>query len=209
MVFTERKLPLWKRVMDIALIAVTMPITIPVGVLISLYIKLVSSGPVLFKQERVGMGGKSFVCYKFRSMRTDAPTNSHQSYINDVITSGVSMKKIDKVDKRLISGAKLLRASGLDELPQLINVLKGEMSIVGPRPCLRYEFQHYKKADRHRFEVLPGLTGLWQVSGKNDTTFREMVSLDVLYAKKYNFLMDLGIVVSTIPSMLIQLFKKS
>lgn len=205
----ERKLPIWKRAMDFALIVVTAPITIPVSLLICLYIKLVSSGPVLFKQERIGLGCKPFTCYKFRSMNVNTSTAPHQSHLKDVIINGVPMKKIDKKDPRLIPGAKLFRASGLDELPQLINVLKGEMSIVGPRPCLRYEFQFYKNTDRHRFEVLPGLTGLWQVSGKNDTTFREMVLLDVLYAKKHNFLMDLSIVISTIPSMLYQLFKKS
>ena len=205
----EKKLPIWKCAMDFVLVMVTTPITIPISLLICLYIKLVSHGPILFKQERIGLGCKPFMCYKFRSMQVNTTDSIHQSHLTNVIVNEKPMKKIDKVDSRLIPGAKLLRASGLDELPQLINVLKGEMSIVGPRPCLRYEFQHYKRTDRHRFGVLPGLTGLWQVSGKNDTTFREMVSLDVLYAKKYSFLMDLGIVISTIPSMLYQVLKKS
>jgi lipopolysaccharide/colanic/teichoic acid biosynthesis glycosyltransferase len=209
MVLTERKLPLWKRIMDLVLIVVTVPILIPIGLLISLYIKLVSSGPTLFRQERVGMGGRLFICYKFRSMRTDALSNTHQLHIDNIMKCGISMKKIDSLDDRIIPGARLLRASGLDELPQLFNVLKGEMSIVGPRPCLKYEVQYYKKSDRRRFDVLPGLTGLWQISGKNNTTFREMVSLDVLYAKNYNFLMDLKIVISTIPLIFSQLFKKS
>lgn len=205
----EKKIPIWKWTMDFVLIVITAPFTIPISLLICLYIKLVSRGPILFKQERIGLGCKPFMCYKFRSMHVNTTESVHQTHSKNVIVKGAPMSKIDKFDSRLIPGAKLLRTSGLDELPQLINVLKGEMSIVGPRPCLRYEFQYYKKTDRHRFEVLPGLTGLWQVNGKNETTFREMVSLDVLYAKKYNFLMDLGIVISTIPSILYQVFKKS
>lgn len=195
--------------MDFALIVVTAPITIPISLLICLYIKLVSSGPILFKQERIGLGCKPFTCYKFRSMNVNTSTVSHQEHLKDVIKNGTPMKKIDRVDSRLIPGARFLRASGLDELPQLINVLRGDMSIVGPRPCLRYEFQYYKKSDRQRFDVLPGLTGLWQVSGKNNTTFRKMVILDVLYAKRHSLLMDLKIIASTFPTMVGQLINNT
>lgn len=205
---TKIKLPIWKRTMDLLLIVATAPITIPISLVICLYIKLVSSGSVLFKQERIGVGCKPFVCYKFRSMYENATTLLHQSHLQDVIKNGISMKKIDRIDPRLIPGAKLLRASGLDELPQLINVLKGEMSIVGPRPCLEYEFQFYKKSDHKRFEVLPGLTGLWQVNGKNNTTFKKMVMLDVFYAKRHSLIMDLKIIFSTFPLILSQLFGK-
>jgi lipopolysaccharide/colanic/teichoic acid biosynthesis glycosyltransferase len=118
------------------------------------------------------------------------------------------MEKIDKHDDRLIPGAKFLRATGLDELPQLINVIKGEMSLVGPRPCLKYEFEYFAKSQRRRFDVLPGLTGLWQINGKNKTTFQKMASLDVAYAKHHNFLMDLRIMASTFRVLYSQLMEK-
>lgn len=207
MPLAKMKLPIWKRTMDLLLIVATAPITIPISLIICLYIRLVSSGSVLFKQERIGVGCEPFMCYKFRSMYENATTLLHQSHLHDVIENGKSMKKIDQTDPRLIPGAKWLRASGLDELPQLINVLKGEMSIVGPRPCLEYEFQFYKKSGHKRFEVLPGLTGLWQVSGKNNTTFKKMVMLDIFYAKRHSLLMDLKIILSTFPLLLSQLLK--
>lgn len=205
MTFTNKKFPMWKRILDISLIALTAPITIPVGLIISLYIKLVSSGPIFFKQERIGMGCRPFLCYKFRSMKTNASTDSHQTHLKTLIQNNAPMHKIDTHDNRLILGAKILRSTGLDELPQLINVLKGEMSLVGPRPCLKYEFDFLKKTEYRRFSVLPGLTGLWQVSGKNNTTFREMILLDSLYAKESSILMDIRIMLSTFPMLLTQL----
>jgi lipopolysaccharide/colanic/teichoic acid biosynthesis glycosyltransferase len=108
-------------------------------------------------------------------------------------------------DSRLIPGGRLIRASGLDELPQIINVLRGEMSLVGPRPCLPYEYDKYTSWQRDRFNAVPGLTGLWQVSGKNRTTFDEMIRLDIRYAQDKSLSLDLRIMLKTIPAMLSQL----
>lgn len=203
-----RNIPLWKRALDLSVVALTTPITIPVAIGIAAYIKLVSNGPVLFKQQRVGIGATKFVCFKFRSMKVNVPTHSHQNHLKNVIENDVPMEKIDKTDNRLIPGARFLRSSGLDELPQLINVFKGEMSLVGPRPCLQYEFEYFKKSHRRRFDVLPGLTGLWQINGKNKTTFKEMIIYDVAYAKRHNILMDLIIMASTFRVLYRQLFLK-
>jgi lipopolysaccharide/colanic/teichoic acid biosynthesis glycosyltransferase len=108
-------------------------------------------------------------------------------------------------DARLIPGGRLIRASGLDELPQIVNVLRGEMSLVGPRPCMSYEYEKYTARQRGRFDALPGLTGLWQVSGKNRTTFDEMIRLDIQYAQNKSLLLDLRIMLRTFPALLVQL----
>jgi lipopolysaccharide/colanic/teichoic acid biosynthesis glycosyltransferase len=115
------------------------------------------------------------------------------------------MHKLDgRGDSRLIPGGKLIRASGLDELPQIINVLRGEMSVVGPRPCIPYEYAQYSPAQKERFDVTPGLTGLWQVSGKNRTTFDEMVRLDIRYARTRSLRKDSAIIIKTVPALIVQ-----
>lgn len=201
----DKRFPLWKRIMDISLVVLSFPVTIPLALMIITYIKLVSSGPVLFKQIRIGLDCKPFICYKFRSMYVDSSIKIHESHFKSIVQNNVPMTKIDTKDNRLIPGAKWLRSIGLDELPQLLNVLRGNMSLVGPRPCLAYEFQYFQNDGIRRFNILPGLTGLWQVSGKNNTTFQEMVSLDVFYADRYNLFMDIKIVLSTLPVMISQL----
>src|SRR3569833_1628329 len=124
-------------------------------------------------------------------MRVNAETSSHQNHLKQLINSNAPMIKMDlKGDPRIISCGAFLCSSGLDELPQLINVLKGEMSLVGPRPCTRYEYEQFEPWHKQRFRALPGLTGLWQVSGKNKTTFSQMISLDILFV----FLWSLGLV---------------
>jgi lipopolysaccharide/colanic/teichoic acid biosynthesis glycosyltransferase len=117
------------------------------------------------------------------------------------------MTKLDARDSRLIHGGRLLRALGLDELPQLLNVLRGEMSLVGPRPCLEYEYEQFSQRHRERFETLPGLTGLWQVSGKNRTTFEQMMNLDIRYVREKSLWLDLKILAKTIPAILIQVYE--
>src|SRR5262249_16481691 len=152
--------------------------------MIAAWIKIASPGPVFFRQERVGYRGKRFMCLKFRSMKADADDGLHKDYLKQLMRSKTAMTKMDvKGDSRLIPFGAVLRASGLDELPQLINVLRGEMSLVGPRPCIPYEYEEYLPWQKERFETLPGLTGLWQVSGKNRTTFNEMISLDIAYVR--------------------------
>jgi lipopolysaccharide/colanic/teichoic acid biosynthesis glycosyltransferase len=163
--------------------------------LIAIAIKFLSKGPILYKQERVGCGGRVFTCFKFRSMKMNASTTHHQRHLKQLMRSQVPMTKMDAMgDSRLIPFGSLLRASG-----------RGEMSLVGPRPCTPYEYSEYLPWQKARFEALPGLTGLWQVSGKNKTTFEEMVRLDIQYARNQNLALDLKIMFKTAPALLAQL----
>ncbi|HTY85982.1 MAG TPA: sugar transferase [Candidatus Acidoferrum sp.] len=198
----------WKRHLDVLLILLALPFLIPLGLLIALLIRSVSAGPILFRQERVGYRGRRFMCFKFRTMHVDADTTLHQGHLQHLMNSNQPMMKMDsKGDPRIIPFGVLLRASGLDELPQLINVLRGDMSLVGPRPCLPYEYERYLPWQKERFSTLPGLTGLWQVSGKNKTTFVEMVQLDIKYAKRRTLWWDVKIILMTIPALLIQILE--
>jgi lipopolysaccharide/colanic/teichoic acid biosynthesis glycosyltransferase len=140
-------------------------------------------------------------------MHCGAETNTHQGHLQDLISSDAPMVKMDaKGDSRIIPGGRLLRSAGLDELPQLINVLRGEMSLVGPRPCITYEATKYLPWQRERFNTAPGLTGLWQVSGKNRTTFTRMIQLDIDYCRRRNLWLDLRIIIMTIPALLVQMW---
>jgi lipopolysaccharide/colanic/teichoic acid biosynthesis glycosyltransferase len=198
----------WKRVLDVLLILLALLFLIPLALFIALLIRIVSTGPVLFRQERVGYQGRRFMCFKFRTMFVDADTTLHQGHLHQLMNSNTPMMKMDsKGDPRIIPFGVLLRASGLDELPQLINVLRGEMSLVGPRPCLPYEYDKYLPWQKERFETVPGLTGLWQVSGKNKTTFVEMIQLDIKYAKNKNLWWDLKIILMTVPALIIQMLE--
>jgi lipopolysaccharide/colanic/teichoic acid biosynthesis glycosyltransferase len=135
-------------------------------------------------------------------MHVGADTNGHQNYCRDLIRNNAPMTKLDaKGDSRLIPGSRLLRASGLDELPQIINVLRGEMSVVGPRPCLPAEYDSYLPWQRQRCLAMPGLTGLWQVSGKNRTTFEQMVRLDIRYGRTKSWWLDAKIILLTVPAL--------
>lgn len=199
-------MPRWKRVIDIAASLVALPIMGVVMILLALPLLLTSRGPLFFRQERVGYRGRRFILYKFRTMRAGAETASHRTHFADLVRCNAPMQKLDAGDARLIPGGWLLRASGLDELPQILNVLRGEMSIVGPRPCIPYEYEQYSPRQRRRFEAVPGLTGLWQVSGKNRTTFEEMIRLDLRYADQRSLRLDLKIIFLTLPALLRQLF---
>jgi len=199
-------IPTWKRAIDLACCLVALPFLCLITVLATVVLNLTSPGPVFFRQERVGYKGKRFMCFKFRTMHVGADTKSHQAYLNGLQGSNAPMVKLDaKGDARLISGGWLLRATGLDELPQIINVIRGEMSIVGPRPCIPYEYERYEDWQRKRFNAVPGLTGLWQVSGKNRTTFDEMIRLDIRYSETSSFWLDSRIIFMTVPALLVQL----
>jgi hypothetical protein len=138
-------------------------------------------------------------------MKVNADPGIHQRHLADLVQSNAPMAKMDaKGDPRLISLGSLLRATGLDELPQLLNVLGGQMSLVGPRPCVPYEFEHYLPSQKRRFDTLPGLTGLWQVSGKNKTTFAEMIALDIHYTENKSPWLDLKIMFRTLPALVTQ-----
>jgi lipopolysaccharide/colanic/teichoic acid biosynthesis glycosyltransferase len=190
--------PSWKRVLDIVCILLSLPVTLPSMVGVALWIKLVSNGPVLFRQERIGRNGRRFTLYKFRSMKANAPTQRHERHFRQLVESDCPMVKLDLLsDTRVIKGGCFLRAAGLDELPQLINVLRGEMSLVGPRPCLPEEYCFFSTRQRERFEVLPGLTGIWQVVGKGSASFSEMNAMDVLYVRRSSFGLDLSVIFRT------------
>jgi exopolysaccharide production protein ExoY len=198
----------WKHKLDVFLILLALPFLIPLVLLIALLIRSVSEGPVLFRQERVGYRGRRFMCFKFRTMFVDADATVHQGHLQQLMNSNTPMMKMDaKGDPRIIPFGVWLRASGLDELPQLINVLRGEMSLVGPRPCLPYEYENYLPWQKERFGSLPGLTGLWQVSGKNKTTFVEMIQLDIKYANNKTLWWDLKIILMTVPALVIQMLE--
>jgi len=200
-------LPRWKRALDVTLILLSLPVLLPLALVIAFIIRRSSPGPVLFQQARVGYRGNQFMCLKFRTMHCGAETVSHQGHLKNLMDSNTPMVKMDAHgDSRIIPFGKLLRASGLDELPQLINVLKGEMSLVGPRPCLPYEADHYLPWQRERFNAVPGLTGLWQVSGKNRTTFSKMIQLDIQYGQSKSLWQDLKIIFMTIPALIVQLW---
>jgi exopolysaccharide production protein ExoY len=192
--------PRWKRLLDLAFILLTLPIWLPLMLLVMGFIRFNSSGPIFYKQERLGHRGRRFMILKFRTMHLSAETRTHEDYFASLIRSDSPMTKLDATgDSRLIPGARFLRASGLDELPQIFNVLRGEMSLVGPRPCLPSEFAHYEKWQQRRVNAPPGLTGYWQVNGKNKTTFNQMVFMDLFYIDKMSIWFDLRIIFQTIP----------
>lgn len=192
------RVPSWKRVLDCTLVVLAAPVWLPLGLLIAVWVKLVSPGPVLFRQERIGHMGSRFRCLKFRTMKANAKTDLHREHLIGLITSNRPMQKLDGAgDHRLIFGGLWLRALGVDELPQLINVLRGEMSLVGPRPSTAYEYELFQPRHRRRCETLPGLTGLWQVKGKNRTTFEQMMELDLKYVETKSLLLDVFILAST------------
>jgi lipopolysaccharide/colanic/teichoic acid biosynthesis glycosyltransferase len=193
----------WKRPFDLYCIILSLPLVLPVMILVVIWIKLISPGPALFRQERVGRDGKRFMLYKFRSMKFNADNSCHEAHLRNLVDYDRPMIKLDLLaDHRLIAGGRFLRAAGLDELPQLLNVIKGEMSLVGPRPCLPQEYHFFSLKQRERFQLLPGLTGIWQVSGKNQSSFNEMNLMDIHYVRQVSIPLDLKIMLRT-PSVLL------
>jgi exopolysaccharide production protein ExoY len=199
-------LPVWKRVLDVACCLVALPFLAGTALWAFLITTTAARGPIFFRQERVGYLGRRFMIYKFRTMHVSASVSAHEAHFSQLMKSNAPMQKLDsRGDSRLIPGGWLLRATGLDELPQIINVLRGDMSIVGPRPCIPYEYERYSVAQRERLKSLPGLTGLWQVSGKNRTTFDEMVRLDIAYGQKLTLATDVAIMLRTLPALITQI----
>ncbi|HEY0004010.1 MAG TPA: sugar transferase [Pyrinomonadaceae bacterium] len=199
-----------KRASDIIIASVALTILSPVWIIISALIRLDSKGSVFYKQERVGMDGRIFLFYKFRTMRADTDDSIHREYQRQFIAGlpetnlGDSLRPAYKLvaDKRVTRVGRVLRRLSLDELPQLFNVLRGDMSIVGPRPPIPYEVEAYELWHRKRLDMKPGLTGLWQVSGRNRLPFEEMVRLDLFYIENWSLLLDLKILLRTLPVML-------
>lgn len=203
---TGDALPWWKRGLDIVCCLAALPALALCTFVAAILTGITSPGPIFFQQKRVGYRGRRFKLYKFRTMHVRAEVATHENHFAELVRSKAPMQKLDgKGDARLVPGGSWLRASGLDELPQIINVLRGEMSVVGPRPCIPYEYGQYSSAQRERFSSVPGLTGLWQVSGKNRTTFDEMIRLDVEYSRRRSLGLDLRIIIRTIPALWTQL----
>lgn len=200
-----RPLPGWKRLFDIVGAAAALVVSAPIIGLAGAMIKLASPGPVFFRQERVGHLGRRFMCWKLRTMHVGAETTSHQRHVQGLIRSDSAMTKLDgSRDARVFAVGRILRVTAIDELPQLFNVLRGDMSLIGPRPCIPYEYEHYHAWHRQRCEAVPGLTGLWQVSGKNRLSFAQMARLDIAYARRHNLALDLKILFKTFPAILAQ-----
>jgi exopolysaccharide biosynthesis polyprenyl glycosylphosphotransferase len=194
-----------KRSFDIVFSSLAILLLLPLWLLIALLIKLDSKGPVFYTQERVGMDGRLFLLYKFRTMRAGADPELHREYQRAFIAGraeanlGDDHKPTYKLlaDPRITRIGKLLRRTSLDEVPQLLNVLAGDMSVVGPRPPIPYEVEAYELWHRKRLDMKPGLTGLWQVSGRNRLPFEEMVRLDLFYIENWSLLLDLKIILRT------------
>jgi lipopolysaccharide/colanic/teichoic acid biosynthesis glycosyltransferase len=171
-------------------------------------IKLSSPGPVIFRQTRIGYAGQPFDFYKFRSMHVGESAGNHQAYVEKFIKGNagknVSGNEIHvfkmQDDPRIFPFGRFIRRTSLDEFPQLINVLKGDMGLVGPRPCLPYEWDVYDEWHKGRLKVLPGCTGLWQVLGRSTVTFEDMVIMDLYYISNYSLFQDARILYKTIPT---------
>jgi exopolysaccharide biosynthesis polyprenyl glycosylphosphotransferase len=195
-----------KRISDIAIASLTLALLSPFWFLIALLIKFDSKGPVFYAQERVGMDGRIFLVYKFRTMLVDADSEIHREYQRKFIAGDAEANVGDddrpayklRNDPRVTRVGRILRRLSLDEVPQLFNVLRGDMSVVGPRPPIPYEVEAYELRHRRRLDMKPGLTGLWQVSGRNRLPFEEMVKLDLFYIENWSLLSDVKIILRTV-----------
>lgn len=185
---------------------ITLPVAIlllPVFLLIALAVKLTSEGPVFYRPDAIGRNGKIFKMYKFRSMCADSSCEIHKDYVTRLIKGEIGEKGVDgqtlKItdDPRVTPVGKFLRRFSLDELPQLINVLKGEMSLVGPRPCLPYEYEQYEEWYKKRVTIRPGITGVWQVAGRSEVAFEDMILLDLYYVYNRSVLLDFQVLLAT------------
>lgn len=194
-------MPRWKRTLDLVGASLGLILLSPVFAIIAPYIRAVSPGPVFFRQLRVGYGGRLFTFIKFRTMHCGNNEELHKQHIVARLRRNEALGKLDDIgDPRIIPGGRILRRACIDELPQLINVLRGEMSLVGPRPCVPYEAAELLQWHAQRFDVVPGLTGLWQVSGKNKLSLQEMIRLDISYAANMSPFLDLKILALTVPA---------
>jgi lipopolysaccharide/colanic/teichoic acid biosynthesis glycosyltransferase len=195
-----------KRGMDILLSLVALIVLAPLFVIVAIFIRLDSAGPAVFKQRRIGWAGKEFTLYKLRSMHVGNDARVHKDYMTKLIRGADASSnlrgsngcfKLEK-DARITRVGKFLRKTSIDELPQIVNVLKGDMSLVGPRPALSYEVEIYKPWHGKRLLARPGLTGLWQVGGRSEKNFDEMVELDIQYINEWSLYLDLKILLKTV-----------
>jgi lipopolysaccharide/colanic/teichoic acid biosynthesis glycosyltransferase len=189
-----------KRSLDIVGASLLLLVLLPVFAIVAVLVACSSPGPILFKQERLGRNGDKFWFYKFRTMLDGNDPTGHRTYAQALIRGEAqavrgSFKLAD--DPRVTRVGAFLRRYSIDEFPQLLNVLHGQMSLVGPRPPLPYEAELYSPLERQRFSVAPGITGLWQVSGRSRLTFDEMIDLDLMYIDRWSFWLDVQIVLRT------------
>jgi len=189
-----------KRALDASIAFLALLVAAPILLLIAMLIRVTSTGPVLFRQIRIGAGGRSFVMLKFRTMKDRCSDDLHREYVTDLLNGAATQKdglfKLHN-DPRITAVGRALRKLSLDELPQLINVLRGEMSLVGPRPSLPWELRMFPAWAYRRLEVLPGVTGLWQVGGRNRLTMLQGLELDVQYVEQRSLWLDLRIIAKT------------
>jgi lipopolysaccharide/colanic/teichoic acid biosynthesis glycosyltransferase len=196
---------LQKKTVDILGAMAGIIIFLPLFIIIAILIKSTSKGPVLFRQERIGKNGKKFNMLKFRSMHVNNDPSIHQEYVKKLIKGtiegevGADGEKIYKLtnDPRITQVGRFLRKTSLDELPQFFNVLKGDMSLVGPRPALQFEVAEYDTWHCRRIAAMPGITGIWQVEGRSRTTFNDMVRMDIRYIKRWSLFLDLKLIFKT------------
>jgi exopolysaccharide production protein ExoY len=195
---------IWKRLIDIVLALSGIVLLAPLLTICFLVTVLTSPGPALFRHRRVGFKGKHFDCLKFRTMVTDAPERLRQLLDSDPIAAAewATNRKL-RYDPRVTVIGAILRKSSLDELPQLFNVLKGDMSIVGPRPVTEEELVRYSSAVTAYLACRPGITGLWQVSGRSTTTYNKRIACDTFYARNWSMTLDAKILIVTIPALLV------
>lgn len=191
------------RAMDIAIAVVAIALLLPLLVLIAVALKLTSPGPVLFAHPRIGKNGRVFPCYKFRSMVVNSAQVLEQ-HLAECAQAREEWSRDQKLrnDPRVTPIGRLLRRSSLDEVPQIFNVLLGSMSMVGPRPIVESEMVRYRQYIADYVRVKPGITGLWQISGRNNTTYRRRVALDTAYARGRSIALDVAIMVRTVPAVL-------
>jgi lipopolysaccharide/colanic/teichoic acid biosynthesis glycosyltransferase len=197
-----------KRLFDLVLASLCLLVLCPVLAALAVLVRLTTPGPALFRQTRLGRNNRPFVLFKFRSMYTGSADGVHRQYVRKLLTEDEpptggknGLYKLED-DPRITPLGRLLRKTSIDELPQLLNVVRGDMSLVGPRPALPWEAELIRGAHRQRFLVRPGLTGLWQVSGRNMLTMREGLELDVDYVSRQSFVVDLMILIKTVPTVL-------
>ena len=203
---TQKRYDFFKRVIDLAVTSMVLPMMLPVMAFIALLIRFDSPGPALFKQKRVGKDGRVFRIYKFRTMTHNLDNSRHQSFMKAFVQGEIGSEKADKAvfkpftDSQVTRIGRILRKTSLDELPQLINILKGDMSLIGPRPNVLWEVEAYKGWHMERLSVLPGITGLAQVNGRSAISFDTIVRYDIEYARNKSLWLDLQILWKTFTS---------
>jgi lipopolysaccharide/colanic/teichoic acid biosynthesis glycosyltransferase len=201
---THHDIRIFKRLLDITFALLGLIFMSPVILIISILVKLDSPGPVIYRHKRVGKDGRFFMLYKFRTMVTGGDDHGYMNYLSELIESsnnnGGNGKPYTKMkdDNRVTRVGRFLRNHYLDELPQMINVIKGDLSLVGPRPHVQFEVDHYTPEQRRRLSVPPGLTGLWQVAGKADCSFSELIAFDLVYIDTWSFWLDVQIMYATV-----------